>query len=643
MNRFLLLSIMSLWIAVSVFASSDKNASPAKTSGGATILFESFENGVPPSGWASLNNGSSNSGWNESTSMYETGSSSAYISPDLPWKAQDAWIVTPALDLSGIVNGKLVFYEGEHYWASSGDTHKIKVSTTSQTDVNSFSDLLVMTPADHTVNGFGNDPVTVYLQDYAGESTVYIAFQYIGAYADYWYIDDVGVYEAEDHDVRAVSLDMDSHYSVSTSAQPKGTIQNVGSNTESFSVSFGYLDWDGSEIIIETKNVTDLPIGDEEIVTFSSYTFSAENQYKYFIKTLLTGDEDSSNDVAYKAIDTFSDTKDMVLFEKGTGVTCPNCVAASRALDSLHSDYPETMSLVEYHNYDTDNDPFSTPDADGRTGYYNITGYPTVVAGGTHVKVGGGGCDVDWVPLYDDYKAFYDAVRQENTGFGIELTFSEAIATDTTITAVSTTTFNAPSYLKTFKLRYVLEESNIPYTWETCMESIEFCERKMYPDYNGKTLYDGSTAPYTDMTVTDTIVFTFPSGVVKENSDLIVFIQNDENKEIMAVAKVNMANEPNAIADRNIEQIPTMVEMDQNYPNPFNPLTSISYRLNKATNVELTVFNTAGQKIRTLVSGEQAVGEHTVLFNGENMATGVYYYKIITSSFTQVRKMLLVK
>ncbi len=89
--------------------------------------------------------------------------------------------------------------------------------------------------------------------------------------------------------------------------------------------------------------------------------------------------------------------------------------------------------------------------------------------------------------------------------------------------------------------------------------------------------------------------------------------------------------------------IPSTLRLDQNYPNPFNPTTMIHYQLPEAGSVQLTVFNTLGQKVATLVNEKQIAGGHHVAFNAAHLSSGLYYYRLDANGLTQVRKMLLVK
>ncbi|MCB0270354.1 MAG: T9SS type A sorting domain-containing protein [Calditrichaeota bacterium] len=84
--------------------------------------------------------------------------------------------------------------------------------------------------------------------------------------------------------------------------------------------------------------------------------------------------------------------------------------------------------------------------------------------------------------------------------------------------------------------------------------------------------------------------------------------------------------------------------LHQNYPNPFNPTTTIEYALPKAEKVHLTVFNMLGQEVATLVNGEaMQAGVHSATFKAENLPSGVYYYRITAGSFSETKKMLLVR
>jgi len=88
---------------------------------------------------------------------------------------------------------------------------------------------------------------------------------------------------------------------------------------------------------------------------------------------------------------------------------------------------------------------------------------------------------------------------------------------------------------------------------------------------------------------------------------------------------------------------PNKIELSQNYPNPFNPTTTISFSLPQSGNVTLKVYNTIGQQVAELVNGYKEAGVHTVNFSASDFNSGVYFYRLETESFSELKKMILVK
>ena len=90
--------------------------------------------------------------------------------------------------------------------------------------------------------------------------------------------------------------------------------------------------------------------------------------------------------------------------------------------------------------------------------------------------------------------------------------------------------------------------------------------------------------------------------------------------------------------------IPDQFYLLQNYPNPFNPSTKITFALPQSGNVTLAVYDNSGKIVQTLVNNENmSSGTYTKDFNAVNLSSGVYYYKLVTNSFSETKKMLLVK
>ncbi|MFH5831452.1 MXAN_6640 family putative metalloprotease [Halalkalibaculum sp. DA384] len=90
-------------------------------------------------------------------------------------------------------------------------------------------------------------------------------------------------------------------------------------------------------------------------------------------------------------------------------------------------------------------------------------------------------------------------------------------------------------------------------------------------------------------------------------------------------------------------QIPEEIQLAQNYPNPFNPGTTIEFGLPEQTHVELAVYDIVGRKVATLQDEVLLAGYYDVPFNGRNLASGVYFYRLVTDQQVIVKKMTLIK
>ncbi len=111
----------------------------------------------------------------------------------------------------------------------------------------------------------------------------------------------------------------------------------------------------------------------------------------------------------------------------------------------------------------------------------------------------------------------------------------------------------------------------------------------------------------------------------------------------------NLVIQEQFVGVENEENIPTQFYLSQNFPNPFNPSTKITYSLPTESKVELRVYNMLGELITTLVDETNRAGNHTVVWNARNLASGVYLCRITINSisknqeYSSVKKMVLLK
>ena len=101
-------------------------------------------------------------------------------------------------------------------------------------------------------------------------------------------------------------------------------------------------------------------------------------------------------------------------------------------------------------------------------------------------------------------------------------------------------------------------------------------------------------------------------------------------------------NNPMTI-NNNGNYIPKQILLHQNYPNPFNPITSITFELPVDSDVQLSIYNLTGKKVRTLIHEIKEAGRHTIQLNGNNLSSGIYFYALDTPSNKLVKKLVLIK
>ncbi len=129
--------------------------------------------------------------------------------------------------------------------------------------------------------------------------------------------------------------------------------------------------------------------------------------------------------------------------------------------------------------------------------------------------------------------------------------------------------------------------------------------------------------------------------------------QDDNHQVIIEVGGVTVLNDifnvpswngtPETGISERLATLPEKPQLHQNYPNPFNPTTRISFDLPNTDHVKIIVFDMLGHQIETLMDQPMNSGYHIVTFEGRNYASGVYFVQMITPSYSQVRKIMLLK
>lgn len=90
-------------------------------------------------------------------------------------------------------------------------------------------------------------------------------------------------------------------------------------------------------------------------------------------------------------------------------------------------------------------------------------------------------------------------------------------------------------------------------------------------------------------------------------------------------------------------ELPTEFVLNQNYPNPFNPTTIINYQLPISNYVKLSIYDILGRELEILINGKQNAGAYQVEWDATNYPSGVYFYRLSGTEFTETKKLILLK
>lgn len=116
-----------------------------------------------------------------------------------------------------------------------------------------------------------------------------------------------------------------------------------------------------------------------------------------------------------------------------------------------------------------------------------------------------------------------------------------------------------------------------------------------------------------------------------------------ERRELFAQRIIDWLSTPVSVEDDGSNLLPASFELKQNYPNPFNPETKIEFKVSNTSAVSLKVYDLIGREVAVLVDEVKQPGTYEVAFSGENLSSGVYFYKMIAGDFSSVKKMSLLK
>jgi hypothetical protein len=124
-----------------------------------------------------------------------------------------------------------------------------------------------------------------------------------------------------------------------------------------------------------------------------------------------------------------------------------------------------------------------------------------------------------------------------------------------------------------------------------------------------------------------------------------VAIQVANNENIVSLDTLTVDVSPlNVSVEDLVSELPVSAELNQNYPNPFNPSTVIRFGIPQSGEVRLEVFDLLGRRVATLIDNEtKNAGYHQVSFDASNLASGIYFYRIVAGKYVDSKRMTLIK
>ncbi|HQV34164.1 MAG TPA: T9SS type A sorting domain-containing protein, partial [Calditrichia bacterium] len=453
-----------------------------------------------------------------------------------------------------------------------------------------------------------------------------------------WYFDDIVIRHMDAHDILVESMRVDDHYEPGEVVRPRAKLVNMGANRDTVDVSLS-ISVGGTEVFSEVQTINGLGSGYSSFATFSNFTAAEPNElYTYRVISHLATDTNPANDTLVGNFDTYTNERQLVLMEIGTGTWCQFCPgSAMGADDMIHNGH--NVAIIEYHKaVNGGPDPFDNLYSTFRVNYYSISGFPTTVFDGVERIVGGS----TNTSLYPSYLARYNQRIPIKTPFTIDIGGSGSGSNynvDVRINKMAPVRDTQDN----LALHMVLTESHIRYTWRG-IDSLHFVAREMYPDFNGMSI---------DLRAVDSLRISrslnLNSSWVGNNCELVVFIQDRNTKEVLQTNKVALRNlQPLTGVEEPIATLPATARLLGNYPNPFNPGTTIAYELAHNADMEISIYNLLGQKVRTLVKGNMPAGPGQVTWNGTDqnglpVASGIYLYRLESENRVFTRKMVLLK
>ncbi len=563
----------------------------------------------PPTGWT-IDAQSSN--WSRSNTANAGGIAGE---ARLTWQPQfntTTRLVSPAIDLTGVSDLSLEFnHMIDHY----GGPYTVGAATRSGSG--SWNVIWQMTgagtPATQVIQFVNNNDV--------GAANFQFCFFFTGNSYNIndWYIDNVRLFTPETHDAAVMSIGGGTYYNPNDSYSASAVVRNAGLNIETFDVTLEISNLEGEVLFTETQTVTNLGIGNTEQINFDPYILANANEaYDVTVFVSLDTDTNDSNDQRTKYVYTYTSPKDQVVLEIGTGTWCVYCPGAAMGAHDLIEN-GHNVSVIKYHSGDS----YEIPASASRVSYYGIAGFPTSVFDGVESIVGGSADQ----SLYPSYVPIVEARNEIRTAFDME--FFVPVQNEQSFIVVAGIEKLGPALQTNLRLHFVITESNIPQNWFNQTE-VDNVLRLMLPNAEGVAL-DMSETNYHD----EVYEFTLQPNWVLDNMEAIIFIQDNDTKEILNSTKRNL-NELTSV-----NSIQTENDEIRVYPNPVTDESIITFNLSSGEQADIRILDISGRTITLLNTTNTTSGINQAAINSKDYTPGLYFVQLSSNKKLITKKLVI--
>ncbi len=332
-----------------------------------------------------------------------------------------------------------------------------------------------------------------------------------------------------------------------------------------------------------------------------------------------------------------------VLIEYVTGTWCGNCPCGHQTLNTISSQYPQTI-IIAYHAFS--NDPFRNFNGNNIVSLMGFFGTPTADIDRSHF-LGNSNYPL-WISTA---QSRYNSFPESRVRISITSKSYNETTRELNLNINSTALENLTGQ---FKINFVITENNLIYEqnyYSQCgtpgyvQEYIHnHVARNMINGATGENLNSGNNWN-ANQTFTNNLTTYIDQQWNPENCKAVIFVYKEESA--LNASAIQQAIEAGVTGTTGINihsgSNPEGFNLSQNYPNPFNPTTSIKFSIPKDGIVKFNIYDILGREVQNYINGFLQKGSYNVEINGTGLSGGIYFYRLETGGLSQTKRMLLVK